>query len=60
MFIDIKFFGLLLPVCMVIMAVEAVYKFRSSVFVCDSNHSQSVIFKTISVNCNVLILMEVL
>jgi len=46
-----------LPVYMVFVAVEAVYKFRSSIFVCDSNHSQSVFFKTILVNCTVLILM---
>jgi len=46
-----------LLVCMVFAAVEAVYKFRSSVFVCDSNHSQSVFFKTILVKCNVVSLM---
>ena len=46
----------MLPVCMVHVAVEAVYMFRSSIFVCDSNHSQSVFFSKL-VNCNVLILM---
>lgn len=48
---------MVLPVYMVFVAVEAVYKFRSGIFVGDSNHSQSVFFKTLLVNCNVLILM---
>jgi hypothetical protein len=30
-------YGMVLPVYMVFVAVEAVYKLRSSVFVCDSN-----------------------
>jgi hypothetical protein len=46
-----------MPVCIVFVAVEAVYKFRSSIFVCDSNHSQAVSFKTVLVSCNVLILL---
>jgi hypothetical protein len=44
-----EMYGVLLPVCMVSVAVKAVYKYCSRVLECDSSHSQFFFFKTIIV-----------